>query len=56
MLDKNGKIAYRGSFDDKMQNPTQSYLVDAVEALLANQTPKTQSTKAFGCSIKNDLN
>jgi hypothetical protein len=28
---------------------------DAVKAVLAGKTPETQSTKAFGCGIKNEL-
>ena len=49
---KDGKIAYHGSFDDEMKEPNESYLVDAVNALLAGQTPEVAETKAFGCGIK----
>ena len=56
VLDENGKVAYRGSFDDKQKKPTKSFLVDAVEALLAGKKPPVDSTKAFGCTIKADLN
>jgi peroxiredoxin len=49
---QNGKIVYHGSYDDKMKNPSKSFLVDAVDALLAGKTPEVASTKPFGCSIK----
>ena len=47
-----GKLTYHGAFDDDMKNPTKSYLVDAVEAVLAGETPEIAKTKAFGCGIK----
>lgn len=56
VLDQNRKVAYMGSVDDN-QNPdnvTQHYLRDALDALLAGQTPETTSTKQFGCGIKYD--
>lgn len=56
VIDSNGKIAYRGAFDDSQRNPTKHYLAEAVDALLAGERPPLESTKAFGCSIKNDLN
>lgn len=52
VLDADGKVAYRGSFDDKMKDPKQHFVVDAVEALLAGKQPAKTSTDAFGCSIK----
>ena len=48
---KDGKVAYRGAFDDKMGNPKKFYVTDAVDALLAGKTPEVTSTKAFGCGI-----
>ena len=56
VIDANGKVVYRGSFDDSQNNPAKSYVEDAVNAVLAGKTPAVASTKAFGCSIKNDLN
>jgi peroxiredoxin len=56
VLDQDRKVAYMGSVDDN-QNPdnvTQHYLRDALDALLAGQTPETTSTKQFGCGIKYD--
>lgn len=52
VLDQHGKIAYRGSFDDKMTDSSKPYVANAVDALLAGKTPETNSTSAFGCGIK----
>jgi peroxiredoxin len=49
---KEGKIAYRGSFDDNQEKPTKKFLADAIDALLAGKKPETASTKAFGCGIR----
>jgi peroxiredoxin len=47
-----GKVVYRGSFDDAQENPTKHFIADAVDAVLAGKAPETTSTKAFGCGIK----
>jgi peroxiredoxin len=52
VLDKDRKVAYRGSFDDKQDGPTKSYLASAVDAVLEGKKPELASTKAFGCGIK----
>ncbi|REJ88213.1 MAG: thioredoxin family protein [Planctomycetota bacterium] len=52
ILDKDRNVAYRGSFDDKQKGPTEHYVANAVDALLAGETPEVTSTKAFGCGIK----
>jgi peroxiredoxin len=52
VLDANGLLAYRGSFDDKTKEPTVSYIDKAVEAVLAGDKPEVTSTKPFGCGIK----
>ncbi len=52
ILDQDRRIAYMGSFDDKMSEPTESFAVDAVEALLAGKKPETTTTKEFGCGIE----
>lgn len=48
------KVAYIGAIDDNknMAKVTQSYLADALEALLKGEAPKPNFTKAFGCSVK----
>jgi peroxiredoxin len=52
VVDNQGKVVYRGAFDDNQLNPTKPYLANAVDAVLAGKTPETSSTRAFGCSIK----
>lgn len=52
VLDANGMLVYRGSFDDKTKEPSINYIENAVNAVLAGQRPELTSTKAFGCSIK----
>ncbi len=47
-----GKVAYHGAFDDKQKEPTESYVGNAVDALLTGDAPKVAETKAFGCGIK----
>jgi peroxiredoxin len=53
VLDQNRSVAYVGAFDDKQNNPTKSYLTDAVDALLAGKKVEVANTKAFGCGIRN---
>jgi len=52
VIDANGKIAYQGAFDDNQQSPKESYLVSAVEAVLAGKVPAKTETKAVGCGIR----
>ncbi len=54
VVDGDGKIAYIGAFDDNMSHDkvTKTYVVDAVEALLAGKRPAVTEARAFGCSIK----
>ena len=52
VLDKERKVAYRGSFDDKQDGPTTAYVPNAVDALLAGKAVEVTSTKAFGCGIR----
>jgi len=52
ILDQNRNVAYKGSFDDKMSEPSKHFAVDAVEAILAGKKPETASTKEFGCGIE----
>jgi len=54
VLDGQRRIAYMGAFDDS-KNPNRvkhHYVKDAVDALLAGQTPPVTETRQFGCSIK----
>lgn len=56
VIGKDGKLAYRGSFDDGkgkgFENVTKHYVKDAVDALLAGSEVPVKETKAFGCGIK----
>ena len=51
VVDAAGKVAYRGSFDDKQGDPTKHYVADAVDAVIAGKAPEVTSTKAFGCGV-----
>jgi len=54
VFDKERKLVYTGAMDDggmKADKVTKHYLVDAVEAALKGEMPKTQSTAAVGCGI-----
>ena len=52
VLDKQRKLAYKGSFDDNNRNPKVPYVANAVDALLAGKTPEVTDTKAFGCGVR----
>jgi hypothetical protein len=48
-------LIYKGAIDDNVKDPSavkESYLKDALNALLKNQVPKKQETKSIGCTIK----
>lgn len=49
------KVAYIGAIDNSAKDAasvTETYLANAVNALLADKTPNPSETKAVGCSIK----
>ncbi len=55
IIDKDGKIAYHGAFDDRKgpeAQPTEKYTENAIEALLAGKKVEKAETKAWGCTIK----
>jgi peroxiredoxin len=58
LLDKesgNMIVKYIGAIDDNYKDPSavsETYLTDAIDALLADKTPDPQVTKAIGCTIK----
>jgi peroxiredoxin len=56
VFNKDRKLVYWGSLDNNMDasKATKTYLADAVEAVLRGETPATQQTRAFGCSVKYD--
>ncbi|QEH36439.1 Thiol-disulfide oxidoreductase ResA [Aquisphaera giovannonii] len=54
VLDKERKIRYIGAMDDNVMNETKvtkHYLKDAVDALLAGNTPPVEETRPAGCGI-----
>ncbi len=55
LLNGNGVITYRGRLDDSPKDPnlsTTSELSDAIDALLADETPNVSRTDSIGCSVK----
>ena len=55
LLDRNGTITYRGRLDDSPRDPnfaTTSELSDAIDALLADESPDVSRTDSIGCSVK----
>jgi peroxiredoxin len=54
VYDKDRKLAYTGSFDDKINNPKVKYLEQAVEAVLNGKKPDKAETRPFGCGIPYD--
>ena len=55
LLDASGTITYRGRLDDSPKDPayaTTSELSDAIDALLAAETPAVARTDSIGCSVK----
>jgi len=54
VVDRDGILRYQGAFDDvnfRRRTPTQGFLRQAVEALLAGGTPEPMETPAYGCTI-----
>jgi peroxiredoxin len=54
LVDGKGYLVYQGAFDDvtfRQQTPTQFYLHQAVEALVAGEQPKISETPPYGCTI-----
>lgn len=58
VIDKEGKIAYMGAIDSKPTSEISdisgatNYVSQAVDAVLAGETPATPKTKPYGCSVK----
>lgn len=58
VIDAKGILRYRGAVDDQYgigytkDAPSQNFLVDAIEAVLAGRTPKTAATEAPGCVVE----
>lgn len=59
LFDHNDSLQYRGAIDNWFYDlgryrsePTDHYLINAVQAVLAGKTPAIKSTEATGCSIQ----
>jgi len=52
VFDAARKLRYEGAVDDSQSKPTKPYLRDALDAVLAGQTPAVTHTKLIGCSTK----
>lgn len=54
VIDGLGSLRYKGALDDssfRQKNPTKSYLLDAIDALLDGRAPDPPETPAYGCAI-----
>ena len=55
LFNPSGQLVYHGRMDDNPKDPnhvTTSELGDAIDAMLAGQTPSIQHTESIGCSVK----
>lgn len=55
VFDQHGALRYHGAIDDNFQNPKDvkhHYLRNALNAVLAGQTPTMAETRPVGCTIK----
>jgi peroxiredoxin len=54
LLDADRHVAYIGAVDDSMEEAkvTRHYLRDAIDAVLADSKPQTDTTKPMGCGIR----
>jgi len=58
VIDAKGVLRYRGAVDDQYgigyvkDAPSKTYLVDAIDALLAGKTPPVPATEAPGCLVE----
>jgi peroxiredoxin len=54
IVDPAGRLAYEGAVDDKtfrQPEATVNYVEQALDALLAGETPPTRQTQPYGCTI-----
>lgn len=51
VLDQKRAVRYNGSFDDDMEEPTEHFVTEAVDALLAGKDPAVTTNRPFGCGI-----
>jgi peroxiredoxin len=54
IIDREGHLAYQGAVDDysfRQPEPTVNYVDQALEAILAGETPPVAETQPYGCTI-----
>lgn len=52
VLDANGALRYRGTFDDDLKRPTRTFLPEALEAVVAGRAPEhpiSPPVEKYGC-------
>ena len=55
LFDANHRLVYQGRMDDAPRDPTKvtaTELKDAIDSMLAGQTPAVEYTDSIGCSVK----
>jgi len=52
VLNKERKLVYWGSFDDKINGPTKSFVEPAVQSALKGEMPVVTKNRAFGCGVQ----
>ena len=54
VFDADRRLVYHGAVDDSREegDVTERYLRDAIEAVLAGETPSVRDTPAVGCTVK----
>lgn len=55
LFDKDGKLVYHGAIDDNAQEPSKvenTYLKNALEAVVSGREVAVKETKSIGCGIK----
>ena len=62
VFDEDGRLKYQGAIDNWFyelggyrKEPTENYLTDAIDALLAGGLPRVEKTRALGCFIQMPL-
>lgn len=58
VIDREGVVRYRGAVDNVtfgQKKPTRWFVKEAVEALLAGESPNVAEVPAFGCSIVREI-
>jgi peroxiredoxin len=52
VINSEGKLVFKGSFDDNTSEPKKHFVSDAVEAVLAGNLPSVTESQEFGCGIR----